>query len=125
LTFADIYLDNIDETTGELNQAQMEADWADFTAGVAKLSDLEEQIGLLNDQMAPIVANPNFILDDPDQPTAEYVALAAQLRDLGKRIKPLRQQYAAISAVYKERAAKRKAKAAKSTTQTPVPAGVQ
>ena len=43
-TFADIYLDNISSETGVVNEEQMQLDWADFTAGVQKLSDIDDQL---------------------------------------------------------------------------------
>ncbi len=133
LIFAEIYTDavkdNTNEATGILDQAgydaQLAADWQDFTAGVAKLSDLEENIGLLQDQIGAIINNPEFQLDDEGNKSPAMLALEGEVLALNKRITPLRKQYKAISEVYKERAAKRKDKAAKSPTATPAPASVQ
>lgn len=133
LIFADIYIDakkdNTDEATGVLNvaafEAQMAADWADFTAGAAKLSDLEDQIGILQDQISEIIQGDEFgTLDDQGNKTAACTAAEEKVFALNQRISPLRKQYKSISEVYKERAAKRKAKAAASKTQTPAPAAV-
>jgi len=132
--FGEIYWEAVEANTnehGHLNEPafvqQLEADWVDFTAGVAKLSDLEDQINDLQDQAGALIDDPNYQCEDPTDPTTwtpEYTGLAIQLRNLNARIKPLRQQHKAITEVYKERAAKRKAKAEKSKTQTAAPANV-
>src|SRR5512136_2256948 len=43
-TFGDIHLDCVDEKTGVFNMEQWLIDAADFTAGVQKLSDIDDQL---------------------------------------------------------------------------------
>lgn len=134
LIFAGIYQDAVKEKTdtasGKLDvpkfEAQLAEDWADFTAGVSKLSDLEEQIGLLQDQIAPLVSDTDFVMPEEGQaPTARFIELSTKMRELNRRIVPLRKQLADIKEIYKVRADNRKKREARSTTQTAVPAEVK
>jgi Xaa-Pro aminopeptidase len=132
-TFADIFLDEANwddmqvvkdgENKGEIvggtiNMERYLADCADFTAGVAKLSDLQDQIDELQDQLSALAMDPGYILDDNDQPTETYVKISEQMRDITKKIRPIKQQKAAIELKYAERAAKRKAKEENSPTKS-------
>jgi len=138
LIFADIYLSAmetkeegglVDSTTGKYDpeemKARLEADWADFTAGVSRLADLQDQIDILQDQMSPIALDPDYCApEEGEQPSPRFIELAGKMRELGKRIKPLRTQLNNIKEVYKIRAAKRKDREAKSKTKTQAPANV-
>lgn len=119
LIFADLYVDNLDEKTGEFNQANWEAEAADFTAGVAKLSDLEEQLDNLQAEQQKYALDDQFgATDDQGVETARSAELKSLITQTALRIKPLRAQKAAIEAKYADRAAKRKAKEAASPTAT-------
>lgn len=121
--FADIYVDCRDEKTGIFNRAQWDLDAADFTAGVAKMSDIKEALEELFEKQSLIVADDNFgaevdIKDENGETksvkTPEAQELEAQMRTNNDKIKPLKAQLAAITAKYAERAEKReKSKAAK------------
>ena len=120
--FADLFLDHLDEKTGVFNQDAWEADAADFTSGVAKLSDLEEQLDALQAQQQSYALDENFgATDDSGAKTERAVELEELIRTVAAKIKPLRATKLSIEAKYAERAAKRKAKEAASTTKTPAP----
>jgi len=121
--FAAIHNDNVDEKSGEFNFDQWLADATDFTAGVAKLSELEEQLDSLQVLQQNYALDANFgATDDNGEKTPEAVELENKIREVAKRIKPLRTQKAAIEAKYAAAAAKRKAKEAASATKTAAPA---
>ena len=145
--FADLFVDNIDEKTGIFNHANWEIEAADFTAGVAKLSDLEEQLDILSAEQMELAENENFgakefVLDAhgekiPDESgendgtpwegfkarfTAEAEELSRSIQKLNAKVRPLRIQKKTIEAKYAERAAKRKAKEEASKSKTAVPA---
>lgn len=114
--FGDIYLDNVDKTTGILNEEQMELDWADFSAGYAKLSDIDDQ---LDDLQA---LQQSYALDDQFGETVDgttegpkterAMELERLITETALRIKPLRIQKSTIEAKYAERTAKREKKKA-------------
>lgn len=114
-TFADIYLDEDNRNPdGTINEENLLQDYADFTAGMAKLTDLEDQIDELQQQQQALAIDPNFVLEDPANPTKEYAEIAEQMKKIALTIKPLRAKKASIEAKYQVRADKRKAaKAAK------------
>lgn len=114
LDFADIYVDNIDKTTGLLNQEQWALDAADFTSGIAKLSDLEADLDELIGLQQGYALDANFG-EDSDAGKA----LDVSIKDVASKIKPIRANIAAIKAKYGARAEARKVKEAASTTATP------
>lgn len=101
IVFAGIYQDNIDETTGQLNETAYLADCADFTAGVQKLSDLEEQLDELSAEVSNIIDSETFGTpeDDPNN--------VARMKELAVTMKSLRAQKQVIEAKYAVRAQKR------------------
>ena len=100
-------------TDGSANWELMLKDWSDFTAGVAKLSDLEEQISELQDQISVIVFDEKMAVGDNGQPEfpEDYIRLSEQAKVLNQKIRPLKSQHKAISEKYAARAAARAAKA--------------
>lgn len=112
--FASIYLDNINAETGEFDQEGWAADAADFTAGAAKLSDIEEKIDDLQAlQQSYTVENENFgALDENGKLTEEAQRLNDLVMANNKKIKSLRAQRDEIKAIYMARAAKRAEKKA-------------
>lgn len=113
--FGDIFIDNRDEKTGDINWDALQADWADFTAGVQKLSDIEDEIETIQDKQNELINDPNFeMTEEGVAVTAEAVAIKKQMIENTVKIKALRAQREVISAKYAVRAEKRKAnKAAK------------
>jgi hypothetical protein len=123
--FADIYTDAIPDSgpnAGKFQFDQWAADAADCFAGIAKLSDLEEQLDELQSLQQSYALDPDFGStegDGEDAPkTPRAVELEKLIREVAGRIKPLRAQKASIELKYAERAAKRKAKEAASATKT-------
>lgn len=116
--FFDIAVDNTNEETGLVNQAQMEIDWREFTAGRQSLSDLETAIETLNDKQWKLVDSPDFgattdVVDENGQTvkakTPKAIALDIAIKELHDKVQPLKIQKATIEAKYAERTAKRKA----------------
>lgn len=119
--FAGIYLDNIDPATGLLNEVSWRADAEDFTAGVTKLGDLEEEIEELSELQSTYALNPAFgETDSEGKPTPESEQLKTSITSVAQKLKPLRAQKALIESKYADRAAKRKVKmeAAKAAAKT-------
>lgn len=112
--FGDIYIDMLDtdeyKASGKFPWDQWKKDAEDFTAGVAKLGDLLEEIDELQGIQQTLAQDPKFELDADDNPTPDYTRIAEQMKEIAKKIKPLRNQVAAIKAKYQERADKREAK---------------
>jgi hypothetical protein len=132
---ADIYLDEANWSNLEVVKEGKDAgkiiggtfllenairDLEEFTAGVATLGDLADAISQIQDQMSLLVDDEGFAVDDKDAPLnpERYVELTEQMKDLQKKIRPIKQQYAAITAKYKERAEKRKLKEQASETKS-------
>lgn len=110
LICADIYIGNVNEETGVLNAENYAIELADFTSGIAKLADLEEDKEELEVALSTIVNDPDFAMPDEGETVSEKTAsLVAEAKRLGKLIKPIRVQIAEIEAKYQARAAKRKA----------------
>ena len=114
-TFGEIMLDNIDEKTGILNEEQMKLEWADFSAGVQKLSDIDDQLDELQALQQSYALDEDFgATNDEGVKTERAVELEALIKQVAAKIKPLRVQKATIEAKYAERAEKRKQKKAAS-----------
>ena len=108
--FADIYTDNIGDD-GVFNREQWLADCADFTAGVARLSDIESQLDTLQGLQQTYALDDAFGSEDANGvPTEAAKELEAKIKDVAKKIAPLRAKRASITAKYQARADKRKAK---------------
>jgi hypothetical protein len=118
--FGDIATDeNNYNEDGTVNWEAMRTDWADFSAGVAKLSDIQEQIDELVDQQQALAMDDNFgATDDNGSKTPRAIELEELIRKCAESIRPLRKQKADIEAKYAARAAKRKAKEVASPTKT-------
>lgn len=120
--FADLYVDSVEENEGKFILEKFLEDAADFTAGVAKLSDLQEEIDQLLTLQQTYVVDENFGATAEDgTPTPEAVALVQKMKEVSAKIKPLKIQIAGIKEVYKQRAAKRaKKEAVKEAPTAPV-----
>lgn len=105
----DIHSDNTDTQSGVIDMDGVIADWADFTSGAATMSDLEDQIGELVDQVQTIIVDPDYSTDDNDQPVnpARYIELTEQVKGLSKKISPLKLQLKEIQKKHAAAAAKR------------------
>lgn len=118
----DIYLGNISETDGKLDGVKYAAELTDFTEGIAKLGDLEEDKEELEIQLAAAVNDPLFTeTDDNDVATEASKTLQVEAKRIGSLIKPIRKQIAAIEAKYALRSAARKAKAEAAKTNVKAP----
>lgn len=111
--FADIYLDNIDEKTGILNEEKYLLECKNFDQGRVGLQALQDEVDRLTDINSAIYDK--MLELDTDSP--EYAAAVEEMKTNQGLIKPYRQKIAAISAEYKERAAKRKAEEAAEASQ--------
>lgn len=108
--FAGIYLDNLDPITGVLNEESWAAEAADFTAGVAKLSDLEEELDDLQALQQSFALDDEFgATDSNGVKTPRAIELESEIKKTADKIRPLRAQRDQIQAKYADRAAKRKA----------------
>lgn len=115
--FADIHIDNLDKNTGLLNMQSWEVDAGKFTAGVAKLSDIEEELDDLQARQQTIVLSENFGAEEEVDvngekrmvKTAPAQELETQMKEIADLIRPLRIERAKIMAEYADRAEKRKA----------------
>lgn len=120
--FADLYVDNVNEETGVFDRENWEAQAADFTAGVAKLSDIEEQLDSLMAEQQSYALDPDFgaTVDDSEgsPKTERAVEIEKHIREVANKIKPLRTQKAAIEVKYAAAALKRKDKEKNSKTKT-------
>jgi len=109
--FQDIYLDNINETTGLLNEENMMVEWSQFTAGVEKLKDIIGQISVYVDEQQSIINDDSFGATEDGTPatpkTARAIVLENRMIELAALIQPLKISKAALDAKYAERVAKR------------------
>lgn len=122
--FADIYTDNLDDK-GVFNEANWALDAADFSAGVAKLGDIEAELEELGLKQQEYVMDPDFVMEEDATVSPRAAELTKLMKEISSKIKPLRVQKAAIEAKYKERADKRKArKAAADALKKSQPASV-
>ena len=111
--FADIYAqaweDNTDEKTGITDMAamdlQMKADWQEFSAGVPKLSEIEDEIQSLTDLQLALTTD-DSIGDDPES----LMKLRSDMKQIAAKITPLKAKKAEITAKYAARSEKRAAK---------------
>lgn len=114
--FADIYVDNIDENTGILNMEAFLADCADFSAGVAKLDEINEQLDELQGIQQTYAFDENFgaTVDGTDKTPLTEAAqqLQQKITEVARKINPLRAKREVIKAKYAVRAEKRAAKKA-------------
>jgi len=110
-----IFLDNWDSKNGVLNEETWRADMADFTAGAATLTEIEEQLENL------YALQQSYALDDAFGDGSEKdKELQAAITEVALKIKPLKAKKAQISEKYAAAAATRKAN--KAATETPVAA---
>lgn len=121
----DILIGNIDEATGVLDSEKYAAELADFTSGIAKLGDLEEDKEELELQLSNVTNDKEFEMPEEGTEMSERTQfLIAEARRLGKLIKPIRVQIDAIEAKYAIRSQKRKAaKAAQEAAKKANPQG--
>lgn len=109
--FADIYVDNIDETTGEFNEQKYLLDIADFSGGVEKLSEIEEQLEEYYAVQQACALDDEFgVTDDSGALTEKAQELQKTVSEIALKIKPLKVKKADIEKKYADRAAKRKAR---------------
>ena len=98
--------------------------FAEFDTGGATLSDLSKQIEELQDAAAVYMEDPDYEVDENDQPRnpAKYVELTENIKEIMQKIRPLKKQRADIQKKYEAIAAKRKAskEAKNASTRTTV-----
>ena len=119
---AGIFLDHFTNESGELLADKMgdsntieayKLDLADFTAGVAKLADIQEQVDRLQDENSALLDKAGA--DEVSEEDAQ--GFTQQILANNAKIKPLRVKIKDIQAKYAVRAAARKAKEANSPTR--------
>ena len=124
--FQDIYLDNVNETTGLVNEEKMQQDWSQFTAGVEKLKDINALLEVYYDEQQSILADENFGATVDGQltgaKTEAAVKLESRMLELAALIHPLKVSKAALMAEYADRVAKRAERKAKEEADEKVPA---
>ena len=101
--FAGIFTDNLNEETGEFNEAQWYLDAADFSAGVEKLSDIEDQLDNLQDIQLQLS-------DELGNVPEEDEKLRLTIKENNVKIRALKVAREEIKTKYEARAAKRKTK---------------
>lgn len=108
--FADIWTDNIRED-GSFDEEKWRLDAAEFTAGVDKLSEIDEQLEEFQALQQTYALDENFgATNDDGTKTKEAIDLEEKLKELALKVKPLRIKKKSIEETYAERAAKRKAR---------------
>lgn len=113
-TFMDIYIDNLKDD-GTFNADAAQADYADFTAGVATLSDLNESIDSLSELQSAYVSDPQYAFGEEDaegKATEKACETANNLKAVAAKLKVLRAKKAAIKDEYQKRAELRDARKA-------------
>jgi hypothetical protein len=100
--YMDIYLDNVDKTTGLVNEEKMQQDWANPWAGMEKLKDIEAQLEIYYDEQQNIIAEEDF-----GGTNEQATALDNRMKELAALIRPLKISKAALQAEYADRVAKR------------------
>lgn len=114
--FGEIYVDNINATTGKLDQEGWLHDAQDWTSGVTKLSDIEDEMLELQGQMSVLTEDEHFgETDESGNKTDACNELNSRIASLAAKLRPLRAEKLRISERYKDRVAKRDANTA--TTQ--------
>jgi hypothetical protein len=109
---------------GKMDWDSVLESFAEFDTGGATLSDLSKQIEELQDAAAVYMEDPDYEVDENDQPRnpAKYVELTENIKDIMGKIRPLKKQRADIQRKYEAIAAKRKAskEAKNASTRTTV-----
>lgn len=111
--FGDLHTSNIDEKTGILNETALMEEWKEFTSGVEKITDIEDQMDSLREEQGNIVDNPNFGAD-----TEEGNNLLKRVREINTKVAELKEKHAGIKEIYKVRAANRKPRTKKGEANT-------
>lgn len=112
---ADIMIDMLDtdeyKQTGQISREYLISEWQNFTAGIQKLSDIEEQLDELQALQQSYVLDEAFgETDQSGNKTERAQELETLAREVALKIKPLRTKKKEIETKYAERAAKRKFK---------------
>lgn len=108
--FMGIYTDNIDEKTGIFNAEKWAIDAADFTAGVTKLSAVEEQMEELQAKQYERIESPDFGAEGAEgTPTEAAAKIDVELKEINGKLKTLKVLKADLLVKIGEKAAKRKA----------------
>lgn len=109
--FAEMALDNVDESTGVFNADQWNKDAITFDEGSQSLSDLNQEIDDLQGKMSLLALDPNF--GDTDNttgtPTPEAISVNTQIATISKQLQPLRALRQKIKTEYAARIAKKDA----------------
>lgn len=97
--------------TGNYPWDKFAADAVKFTEGMAKLADIEGELAELQEQLLEKLNHPDYMIEEGQEATAAYIAIKEDIENVQKKMQPLRKQRAVIMANYKERVAKKEAKA--------------
>lgn len=110
-TFADIFNENLEENGGVFNAEKFAADAANFSAGVQKLQEVDDQLDELQAEQQKYALDDEFgATDGEGKPTPRAVELQKLITQNAEKIKPLRLKKAEIQALYADRVAKREKK---------------
>lgn len=109
--FAEMALDNVDETTGVFNADQWNKDAITFDEGSQSLSDLTQEIDDLQGKMSLLALDDNFGATDTTTgtPTPEAISVNTQIATISKQLQPLRALRQKIKTEYAARIAKKDA----------------
>jgi hypothetical protein len=111
--FAGIHLDHFNAETGLVNMDAWAIDAADFTAGVDKLSDLDDELDGLQAQQQSYALDDQFgEVDASGQKTERALELEKLIKETADKIRPIRIKRDDLRIKWAERAAKREAKKA-------------
>ncbi len=112
---------------GTVNEDALMADWADFSAGQASLTEINEQIEELFELQNSYVYHENFgaTVDGTENgaKTPEAIALEDEMKKVNARIRPLKVKKAALQKEFQERSEKRKATKAANEAKAKAAAG--
>jgi len=108
--FGGIYIDNVNEKTGLLNQEDWLRDATDFTEGVDTLDSLKEEKGDIQDEISSLIESPDYMAPEEGQPaTSEFLAIEERIKALNKCIGPIKRRIANLEQKNAIKAEKRKA----------------
>lgn len=109
--FAEMALDNVDDSTGVFNADQWNKDAMTFDEGSQSLSDLNQEIDDLQGKMSLLALDENFGAVDTTTgaPTPEAISVNTQIATISKQLQPLRALRQKIKTEYAARIAKKDA----------------
>lgn len=108
IIFTDLAIEHTHD--GVLDVEAWKADAADFTAGRAKIADLEEEVAILIDSNVAVVDQLMALMENDGDPAAIAALQEKSANIMRNQVKPLRAKIAAIQEKYAKIVAARAAK---------------